>query len=227
MKRLQTLFVVLALPAFAMPAQAQWLFKSRSVRPVPAQRVPELVLILKTDSDERKRAQAAEELREYDAKTFTEIVPVLIDVLGHDKKSSVRLEALSSLAHLRPISQAAGQALEHSATSDESLRVRLHAKSALLKYHIAGYSANKNEPSVLQPTMQEPPLGDPNVAPAVSGNPLTPPTQVTTAGTMPPSTPALPDLPRPLPAGVALPPGQSAQPPTIQIEGPTLPPRPF
>jgi hypothetical protein len=224
MKRLPTLLVLLALPTFAMPAHAQWLF--RKSRPIAAQRVPELILILKTETDERKRAQAAEELREYDAKTYTEIVPVLVDVLSHDKKSTVRLEALSTLAHLRPVNQAAGQALEHSATSDESLRVRLHAKSALLKYHLAGYSA-KNEPSVLQPTMQEPPLGDPNLAPAVPGGPLAPTTKVTTAGTMPPSASAPLDLPRPLPAGVATPPGHSAPPPTIQIEGPMLPPRPF
>ena len=70
-----------------------------------SERVPELILTLKTESDERKRAQAAEELREYDARTFTEIVPVLVDVLHNDKKSNVRLEALNSLSRLRPVSQ--------------------------------------------------------------------------------------------------------------------------
>src|SRR5215468_7909628 len=103
MKRLRGLLVLLALPACALPAQAQ-LFHKRA-RPVPAQRVPELILILKTETDERKRAQAAEELREYDARTFNEIVPALIDVSHSDRRTGVRIEVLNSLARLRPISQ--------------------------------------------------------------------------------------------------------------------------
>jgi hypothetical protein len=224
MKRLHGLFVLLALPVFAMPAQAQLFFKK--ARPVPAQRVPELILILKTESDERKRAQAAEELREYDAKSYSEIVPVLADVLHNDKNAHVRLEALNSLARLRPVSQPAGLALEHAAANDESLRIRLQAKSALLKYHIAGYSAsNKNEPSVFQPTMQEPPLVNPasssqTIPASVGAPPITGPKL-----SMP--SPQAPDVPRPLPQGVAVPAGQTVPPPTIQIEGPALPPRPF
>src|SRR5207248_9308794 len=110
MRRLQTLLVLPVLLACAMPAQAQLFFKKKG--PVPAQRVPELILTLKTDTDERKRAVAAEELRDYDTKTFTEIVPTLVDVLANDKKQGVRLEALNSLARLRPVTQAAGHALE-------------------------------------------------------------------------------------------------------------------
>jgi hypothetical protein len=224
MKRLLWLLVVLALPALAVPAQAQIFFKK--ARPAPAQRVPELILILKTETDERKRAAAADELREYDAKTFTEIVPVLIDVLHNDTKTSVRLEALGSLYRVRPVSQPAGQAIEHAASSDESLRVRLQAKTALLKYHLAGYSSsNKNEPSVFQPSTQEPPLADPpGVAiPTVAFPPMT---SLKVAPATVPAGPAL-DVPRPLPHGVALPPGQIAPSPTIQIEGPAAPPRPF
>ncbi len=223
MNRLRGLFVVLALPAFALPAQAQFFHKK--ARPVPAQRVPELILILKTETDERKRAEAAEELREYDARAYSEIVPVLIDVLHNDRKSTVRLEALNSLMRLRPVSQPAGQAIEHAAASDESLRVRLQAKSALLKYHLAGYSAsNKNEPSVFQPTTQEPPLAEPPASTMIPAVAFPTPAKVTPAV----GTPSNSDLPRPLPAGVALPPGTVVQPPpTIQIEGPVLPPRPF
>jgi hypothetical protein len=230
--------ILLALPVCAVPVQAQIFFKK--ARPTPAQRVPELILTLKTESDERKRAQAAEELREYDAKTFTEIVPVLIDVLHNDKKSNVRLEALNSLARLRPVSQTAGQAIEHAASSDESLRVRLQAKSALLKYHLAGYSgSNKSEPSAYQPTTQEPPLaeppgGTPTMVPAVAFPPASSPTgPPPTFGPIMPTpkggatAPAL-DVPRPLPQGVALPPGEMPPAPmTIQLEGPALPPRPF
>jgi HEAT repeats len=231
MKRLQWLLVVLALPACALPAQAQIFFKK--ARPAPAQRVPELILTLKTETDERKRATAAEELREYDAKTFTEIVPVLIDVLHNDKKTNVRMEALNSLYRVRPVSQPAGQAIEYAASSDESLRVRLQAKTALLKYHLAGYSSsNKNEPSVFQPTTQEPPLADP-ASPAIPAVAFPPASgsKVPTPAFGPPTTlqpagPAL-DVPRPLPKGISLQPGQVPASPTIQIEGPAPPPRPF
>jgi HEAT repeats len=224
MNRLPGLIVLLALPAFAVPAQAQFFHKK--VRPLPAQRVPELILVLKTETDERKRAQAAEELREFDARTFSEIVPVLIDVLHTDKKAAVRAEALNSLARLRPVSQPAGQAIEHAASADESLRVRLQAKSALLKYHIAGYSSsNRNEPSVFQPTMQEPPLADPHGATTIPAVGAAGSSKVTPAASGVLTTG---DLPRPLPAGVALPPGTVVPlPPTIQIEGPVPPPRPF
>ena len=94
MKRFQPLLVLLALPAFTLPAQAQFFHKRP--RPIPAQRVPELILILKTETDERRRGAAAEELRDYDARTFTEIVPVLIDVLHTDRKVGVRIEALAT-----------------------------------------------------------------------------------------------------------------------------------
>jgi hypothetical protein len=224
MKRLQVLLVLLAVPAFAAPAPAQFFFKKS--RPTPAQRVPELILILKTETDERKRAHAAEELREYDAKTFAEIVPVLIDVLHNDKNSSVRFEALNSLSRLRPVTQAAGQAIEHAAGSDDSLRIRLQAKSALLKYHLAGYSnANKSEPSVFQPTTQEPPLSEPPASPSATIPAVAfPPAS---GKNQPASGTTATDVPRPLPPGVALPPGAAPRPPMIQIEGPALPPRPF
>src|SRR5260370_8654013 len=90
-----------------------------------------------------------------------------MDVLEKGKKRKGRMEVLNGLHRGRPVSQPAGQAIEHAASSDESLRVRLQAKTALLKYHLAGYSSsNKNEPSVFQPTTQEPPLADP-AAPAI------------------------------------------------------------
>src|SRR5262249_46148288 len=143
------------------PAPAQWLFKKAKAN--PAQRVPELILTVKTDPDERKRAHAAEELRDYDTATFTEIVPVLADVLLHDKKAGVRLEALASLAKIRPSSVTAGQAMEKAATEDEVLRVRLQARTALAKYHLAGYSSKKGQMTSTsnKKTTVEPPLNDP------------------------------------------------------------------
>src|SRR5262249_33698182 len=118
MKRLAGGLLLVIVLAWAAPAPAQWIFAKKQ-KMNPSQRVPELVLIVKTDSDERKRSHAAEELRDYDSATFTEIVPVLVDVLQQDKKMNVRLEALTSLAKIRPVSARAGQAIEKAATEDE------------------------------------------------------------------------------------------------------------
>src|ERR1700689_416256 len=110
MKRLQAgLLVVIAL-GFVAQAPGQWLF-TKKAKVNPTQRVPELILIVKTDADERKRQHAAEELREYDTMTFAEIVPVLADVLKNDKKQGVRGEALSSLVKIRPATELAAHAI--------------------------------------------------------------------------------------------------------------------
>jgi hypothetical protein len=190
---------------WAAPAPGQWFF-AKKTRANPTQRVPELILTLKTDPDERKRAAAAEELREYDVKTFTEIVPVLADVLLHDKKQAVRSEALTSLAKIRPVSTLAGQAMEKAAAEDEALRIRWQAKTALPKYYLAGYSSRRPDPPpAAKKQTGEPPPGDGNPAPS-SDNSL----RV--------QQPVAPAFPRPLPAGTPTPTG----PP---IEGPSLFPK--
>jgi len=169
----------------AYPADAQLFAKKSKVN--PSQRVPELIVIVKTDPDEKKRAQAAEELRDYDATKFTEIVPVLVDVLKHDKKLSVRLESLGSLSRIRPVSTLAGQAIEKAAAEDESWRVRLQAKTSLPRYHLAGYSSKRVEPTpATRKTTTEPPRSNPRPTPS----------RVDTT------------FPRPLPPGVAVPPTQ-------------------
>ena len=186
------LSTLLATLLTAGPAQAQ-LF-SKKPRPAPQQRVPELILIVKTESDERKRTSAAEELREFDAKTFTEIVPVLVDVLQNDKSSSVRYEALDSLSRLRPVTPLAGQALEK-AQQDENWRVRWHAKTSLMRYQWAGYTPAKTDPMAkTAASSKEPPLADNNPPPTiqVEGQPTIPSVQ------LPPIAPP-PAFPRPLP----------------------------
>ncbi len=190
-------FLFLALLGFLLlpagTAHAQ-LF-SKKPRPAPQQRVPELILIVKTDGDERKRTSAAEELREFDAKTFTEIVPVLVDVLQNDKSSAVRYEALDSLSRLRPVTPLAGQALEK-AQQDENWRVRWHAKTSLMRYQWAGYTPAKTDPMAAKTVVQgkEPPLADNNPPPTiqVEGQPTIP------SVTLPPIA-APPAFPRPLP----------------------------
>src|SRR5262249_28363657 len=94
-------------------------------------------------------------------------------------RPSVRLEALNSLSRIRPVNAPAGQAIERAAASDENWRVRLQAKSASMKYHLAGYAAPKTESSTTGPrptTTAEPPLSEPT---------NTPPTQPTTTPSNP------------------------------------------
>jgi hypothetical protein len=116
---------------------------SRKTKPNPAERVPELLLQLRTSSDEAQRAAAAEELRQYDPKSFSDVIPALIDSLTRDTSPAVRSEAASSLGRMRPISQQAGYALEQAQNNDAAVRVRLAARQSLLQYHIVGYRGGK------------------------------------------------------------------------------------
>jgi hypothetical protein len=115
----------------------------RKTKPNPAERVPELLIQLKSGQDESRRSAAAEELREYDPKGFPEILTGLIDALGRDASPSVRAEAAASLAKIRPISQKAGYALEQAVSNDGSMRVRLAARQALWHYHLVGYRSGQ------------------------------------------------------------------------------------
>src|SRR5258708_5817365 len=131
------LLALLASITLALPARAGILF-GRHSKTNPAERVPQLIVSVKSETDEDKRAAAAKELRDYDPAAHPDLIPVLIDVLQHDEKPSVRAEAAQSLGKLRPISQEAGSALEQ-ATKDSSIRVRLQARTSLMSYRIAGY----------------------------------------------------------------------------------------
>ena len=213
------IFVVLLgfLSIPAGPAHAQ-LF-SKKPRPAPQQRVPELILTVKTEADERKRAAAAEELREFDGRTFTEIVPVLVDVLQNDKSSSVRYEALDSLSRLRPVTPLAGQALER-AQQDENWRVRWHAKTSLMRYQWAGYTPAKVDPMAPKTVVssKEPPLANLPPPPTiqVEGQPTVPSVQ------LPPIAPPQ-AFPRPLPQTA---PTLPVSRPMIPLPAPTPTPRP-
>ncbi len=189
MKRILLGLLLLFPMAWAAPSHAQWVF-AKKTKTNPSQRVPELILMLKTDGDERRRAGAAEELRDYDSVAFTEIVPVLVDVLRSDKKQNVRVEALNSLMKIRPVTQLAGQAIEKAAADDEAWRVRWQAKTALARYHLAGYVSKKVDVAKGKQT-NEPPLAEP--MPRYEPLPRVEP-------------PALnPAIPRPLPLGVPTP----------------------
>lgn len=242
MRRLCVMALLLLLTVWVRPAHAQ-LF-GRRTRANPAQRVPELIVTLKTASEERKRVRAAEELRDFDARTYSEIVPVLIDALKSDPKQAVRMEALSTLAKLRPVSQAAGQAIEKAAAGDESWRIRLHARSVLVGYRLAGYSsggADKTDvastsgslPRPRRVTTAEPPLADP---PARTSEPPllpAPPIVEQPAGSgpdlpavpFPPPTSGRPALLAPPAPAPTVAPGPLLPTPSSETGGPTLPTR--
>jgi hypothetical protein len=114
-------------------------------KPNPATRVPELLQIVRTGTDDHKRAAAAGELRNYDPNAFPEIVPALVELTLRDPNANVRLEAVQSLAKLRPVSSQAGWALEQAMEKDSSRRVRLLARTSLVQYHLSGYRSSKPE----------------------------------------------------------------------------------
>ena len=150
---LAVLPVILLALLTAGPASAG-LF-GKKTKPTPSEHVPELINTLKTDGDEHKRCSAAEELRQYDPQQFPDMIPALIDAVLNDKKPAVRAEAAQSLGKLRPVTPAAGAALEQALAKDGSMRVRLQARSSLLQYRWAGYSPKPaNEPP---PQSKEPP----------------------------------------------------------------------
>ena len=65
------------------------LFGKKPVKPNPIDRVPELIHILKNDSEENKRVEAAEELRQFDPTKFPQIFVALINALQTDPKPAV------------------------------------------------------------------------------------------------------------------------------------------
>jgi uncharacterized membrane protein len=207
--------VLLVVPLLAATAQAGitslW---HKDAKPTPAERVPQLLITLRTDGDEGKRSAAAEELRQYDPAAFPEIIPALLNALQNDSKPSVRSEAAQSLGHFRPVTQQIGEALEAARDKDASMRVRLQARRELLTYRWHGnYHSDKPEQSQ-GPTTKEPPLAPPlpDVRPVQSPSAYppssTPPAVMTTPA--PPVQRPVSTVPAPAeparPTGPALPP---------------------
>jgi hypothetical protein len=142
MKGCRFLLSLVVLAALTAPAPAG-IFFNKHPKPKPATRVPELVQTVRTETDDHKRAAAAQELRNFDPTDFPEIVPALVELTLHDPNTGVRLEAVQSLTKLRPVSQQAGWALEQAVEKDSSRRVRLLARTSLVQYHISGYRGAK------------------------------------------------------------------------------------
>jgi len=203
MQRCRYLLSLLVLAAFTMPAPAGLFIKHP--KPNPATRVPELLQTVRTETDDHKRAAAAQELRNYDPTSFPEIIPALVDLTLRDRNTGVRLEAVQSLAKLRPVSSQAGWALEQAVEKDSSRRVRLLARTSLVQYHLSGYRSGK--------APEEGKTGEPGQA----GRQTAPPARVVGPRPLPVGPPVVttePPLLDPLPASPATP-----------QEGPELSPR--
>lgn len=187
------------------------IFFNRKPKPQTADRVPTLLYTLKTDASEQKRAEAADELRNYDAGTNPEIVPVLIESALKDPQASVRIAAVQTLSKLRPVSQMAGKAIEQAASSDPSMRVQLQARSALLQYRMSGYHSSKGDlPTTLPGRVirtDEPPLAPVEPTPPPPVRPQAQPQPLPVGPTLTPTS-----VPRPMPAAPAQPMPSSAAP---------------
>jgi HEAT repeats len=185
--RRRLIWTAVMLVGIALPAQAGGGLFRKGNKPDPATHVPQLIEIIKTSKDEKARAEAVNDLRDYDAKVFTEIHPVLIEALANDPSSSVRDEAATAIGKVRPISHKAGYALEQARSHDKSLMVRLSAQSALLNYRILGYFGGSKADTAVAQTA-EPPLAKIPV-----------PSSVVPASTV--KTPEGPLTPTPVPMG--------------------------
>jgi len=186
----RNLTTLLAMVLFIGQAQAGPFFK-RTPKPEPAEHVPALIKTLQSDPDDDKREDAAEQLRNYDLKTFPDIIPALIEALKNDRSNAVRLEVVSSISTMRPITQAAGYALEEAVADDASLRVRASAKSTLVEWVLVhGYRQTRNNKNVANET-EEPPLAGPSLKTPLNQPPKTEPIRppVTTTPTPVPATP--------------------------------------
>lgn len=165
-KRLTTLLLIAALGLSVTPAPAIDLgfgllkrrTKDREKPPESPQqtRVQQLVAILQSDPDERRRVAAAEELGQIDPRTNADVLPGLIGSLQRDPSPAVRVRTAQSIGQLKPVYQPAGLAMEAVLLSDPDAGVRDAVKSALWQYHLNGYRTPAGQPVAVQSA--EPPL---------------------------------------------------------------------
>lgn len=247
-------FMVLPLAAWVLlapaPRPASAGIFSKHTKANPTERVPALIATLRSDADEHKRSSAAEELRQYDPAMFPEIIPTLADVAQHDPKSGVRMDAIQSLAKLRPVSQRAGAAIEQ-ATHDDSMRVRMQARTLLWQYHLSGYHGSKT-PDITMPATtihtEEPPLAVQSELPPMSTyqKPVVPPPTVgfvspvtqpapnqnvwgatTSPRPLPVQPMAVPLGSRPMPGSPAVPAAKTGEAPALSTQVRTSGPQPL
>ena len=195
MSRCRYLMLLLLIAASTSPASAGplGLFK-KPKPPDPAERVPALIKTLQSDPDERKREQAAEDLRDFDTKAFDDIVPTLMEALKNDSGTGVRLACVNSLTRIRPVSPRMVYAMQQAAANDASLRVRLSADATLKQWRIIDGVQIGRRADIPSQT-EEPPLASPPPATAMPAAPP-PSMSVPFEAVNPPST----TMPMPAPA---------------------------
>ncbi len=215
--------VLICIAGLAGPAPAGF-FLGKQSKPSPAERVPQLLVMLRTDADEGKRANAAKELAEFDPKAFPEMIPTLLQTLRQDAKASVRVEIVQTLGKLRPISQEAGRAIE-SALEDASWRVRWQARQTLWGYRLSGYRSPPKPEAV---THSPPPAAKQGASAASTAKHGLFSTAPKSGQTLVPNETPPPPLADPAPAPLPLlppPNGSSSPAPTASDAGPDLPTR--
>ncbi len=220
-KRILLAAVVAATPissASAIDFPRLGIFRKKPAKPdEEAPRAKQLVETVRSDPDEKKRLAAVEELQETDPRTNADVIPTLVTALQRDPSATVRALAAQSIGKLKPITLAAGAALEQTFTADPAAEVRKSAQEALWEYHLNGYrSAGANAG---MPQSDEPPLAKSKDAkqtvptgplmPTVSKNPKIP--AISTASKVsvnpesvevPPTLRAIPPIARPVSSGI-------------------------
>lgn len=220
MKSIAAFLAVAAVLALAAPPAAAvdlpnfGIFRKKT-KPESAAKAKSLVTTLQSDPDEKKRVQAAEELRAVDPRTNPDVVPALIGALQKDPSTAVRTEAVESIGKMKPVSPTAAVALETALQSDPDVRVREAIKAALWQYHLNGYRPPPTGGSLATQTTEPPfsrPVARPGTGPADAA--FRPITNAVGKGVFYPPT-AEPPLAKPKPRSVA--------PPTPSILPPPLP----
>lgn len=201
MSRTRWLIPVLAVVLAVTPASARFPNK----KPKSDARVRQMIDVLKSDPDEKKRRSAVGELRDADPRLQPDVVPALVKALQADPSAGVRADAAEALGSFKVVFPLAGLALEATAEADPSVPVRDAAQQALWEYHLAGYRSTKGADGIAGQTA-EPPIAKkpaPRPAPVAVASGVTPSIPVPPQPTVTPGLPTVTTVPpaavRPLP----------------------------
>lgn len=124
--------------------------RRRQVKTDPAALAKQLVATLQSDPDADRRKEAAEQLRNLDARNFPDIVPALSGALQRDPSVAVRVAAVESLGRTKPVVQSAGLVMEAALAADPDAKVREAVRSGLWAYHLNGYRTAVGTPLTSQ-----------------------------------------------------------------------------
>jgi hypothetical protein len=200
-------------------------------------RINQLIQIIQTDVDEKRRETAIEELSKADPRLNQGVIQVLADALRKDTSPAVRLAAVRAIGRHKTVFVLAGRALEFAVETDSSPAIQKAAKQVLWEYHLLGY---KSAPTTDDFTWQtvEPPIAKParipvpvTAEPPVVAIAVHVPSPVVTH--LPPAGPApgprIPPLVTPIPPGAKLSavpphPNVTGEPPLAVSKGNTAPP---